>query len=104
MTTLKDVTNLLETHPTAEQAYESGIVNEYLKLIMNTGRDSLQALSDEDKVAAIAMLQSYAVTDALESGVVTAQDLNFLVSERFGGIVATIFRASVGIANIEELI
>ena len=104
MTTLKDVTDLLESKPTVEQAYESGIVNNYLTLIMKAGRESLMALSDEEKVAAISILQSYAVTDGVESGILTQRDLDFLVSDRFGGIVATIFRASVGIANMEELI
>ena len=104
MTTLKDVANLLDSHPTAQEAFDSGIVNSYIMLIMKVGAESVSRLSDDEKIASLSILQSYAATYGLESGNITQQDLNFLVSERFGGIVATLFRACVGIANIEELI
>lgn len=102
MPTLSDVKDQIEKGLSPETLSDPTITD-YTSIIARAGREVLLPIDQDLLLAAIAVIQSGAITDALQEGTLTARDLSFLMSDRFGSVATMMFRLSVGLAAVEEL-
>jgi hypothetical protein len=104
MTTLQDCVKILnqgKDGPTS--IFDDKTLVMYTTMIADVGRDILKGQDEDSLLAAISIVQSGAITSSFLDGNLSANDLKFLTSEKFGEIATMMFRLAVGLAAVEEL-
>lgn len=103
MPSLHEISELFDSKPEPQDLIGNTLLFDFIKNAERAGVDSIGTLPNEDKISAISCLQSAVVTELISEGNLNQKEFDFLLSDKFSGIVATIFKLSVGIACMEEL-
>ncbi len=103
MPSLHEISELFDSKPEPQDLIGNTLLFDFLKSVEKAGVQSLSELDVNDKISAISCLQSAVVTELISEGNLNQKEFDFLLSDKFSGIVATIFKLSVGIACMEEL-
>lgn len=106
MYTLKDFTRLFdESGLPAKNITEEQLIQvmEYYESIKEIGNNILSGRKDEENMAIIAIIQSAVCFELWTGGNISPNDLKFLLSPDFVGVLIRVIRGTVGLAALEEL-
>jgi hypothetical protein len=97
MTTLKEVIECLES------GNLTGATDRYVVEVGEVTENIFKDVNDNELNAAVAVVQSAAISMCMADGDLSGKDLKFMMSNTFNKVASIIFQMSVGIAAVEEM-